>query len=287
MVTAEELLKSKGIDYKYSGNDLVVKCLNPEHDDTHPSMRIDKLTGTFNCFSCGYSGNIFNLFGLHRNLLDVRVEQVKEKIKKLQEKPLFMPLSAEPFEQEYRGISAETFKHFKAFTLPGDKEMDGRVIFPITDIADNIIAFHGRLLYSEVGAKYLNRPSKVSLPLFPSKPKIIADSIILVEGIFDMLNLYDKGLTNAVCSFGASLTSKKGNKKLREKFTPYKLQGVSKLYIMFDGDTAGRTKAKEVEKAISNMFIVEILELPDNTDPGSLGVEDIEAIKEYIDGKYQ
>ena len=34
------------------GKDYVVSCLNPEHDDKNPSMRIDQITGIFNCFSC-------------------------------------------------------------------------------------------------------------------------------------------------------------------------------------------------------------------------------------------
>ena len=32
--------------------------------------------------------------------------------------------------------------------------------------------------------------------------KPIQGKVILVEGIYDMLNLQDKGLTNAVCTFG-------------------------------------------------------------------------------------
>ena len=60
-MTVEELLVEEKIQFKVSPADFVVKCLNPEHDDTNPSMRIDKITGVYNCFSCGFKGNIFNI----------------------------------------------------------------------------------------------------------------------------------------------------------------------------------------------------------------------------------
>ena len=43
----QELLQEKNLDFKLSGRDLLVKCLNPEHEDTNPSMRIDNVTGIF------------------------------------------------------------------------------------------------------------------------------------------------------------------------------------------------------------------------------------------------
>ena len=56
----EEVLAEERIPFKVSPADYIVSCLNPEHDDSNPSMRIDKITGIFNCFSCGFKGNIFN-----------------------------------------------------------------------------------------------------------------------------------------------------------------------------------------------------------------------------------
>ena len=52
---AEELLQKKGIQYQISGKDAKIHCLSPDHDDTHPSMRVDRITGVFHCFSCGYN----------------------------------------------------------------------------------------------------------------------------------------------------------------------------------------------------------------------------------------
>ena len=69
-MTTEELLAEKQIDYRSSGKDFVIRCLNKDHDDTNPSMRVDKESGVFHCFSCGYKGQLHLHFGLHQNVLD-------------------------------------------------------------------------------------------------------------------------------------------------------------------------------------------------------------------------
>ena len=43
-------------------------------------MRIDQITGIFNCFSCGYKGNLFNHFGERANQLQQQRDLFKKKI---------------------------------------------------------------------------------------------------------------------------------------------------------------------------------------------------------------
>ena len=59
-MNVEELLESKRIAYIPKGADYEISCLNPEHPDRNPSMRVDRITGIFNCVSCEYKGNLFN-----------------------------------------------------------------------------------------------------------------------------------------------------------------------------------------------------------------------------------
>jgi DNA primase len=42
-----DLLNNRQIQYREAGKDYLIKCLNPEHDDSNPSMRVDKVTGIF------------------------------------------------------------------------------------------------------------------------------------------------------------------------------------------------------------------------------------------------
>jgi len=284
-MTPEELLKSKNINFKYSSSDLVVNCLSPEHEDKNPSMRIDKITGIFNCLSCGFSGSLFRYFNKEQNLLDIRIQNIKNKIKKLVKEKIYKPLTAINFEKEYRNISAETFKHFEAFTDNESKDLEGRIAFPIYDINDDIEFIHARYINSDIDPKYINLPANVEKTLYPIKVyEPNKGFIILVEGFFDMLNLWDKGIKNIACTFGSSLVGKKdiGNVKVINKFSQYKLQGINKLYILFDGDKAGRIGAKKLREALKNSYIIEILDLEEGKDPGKLSTKEIEIIRDYI-----
>lgn len=283
----EDLLKDKGIHYGISGKDFLIKCLNPEHDDSNPSCRVDRLDGKTHCFSCGFKTNIYKYFGvLTGNQIHVKTAKLKEKIKQLSidTRGLEFPDQIVPYTHTFRGISKETLKKFEAFHLSiEDKEMRGfedRIIFPIRDITDKIVMFLGRHTLSNGNPRYLNYPSGVQIPLFPCKVK--THSLVLVEGIFDMLNCYDKGLTNVVCTFGTNTLQK----DTKHKLLPYKTQGVHKVYIMFDGDDAGREAAKKLKPLIEECELeVEIIELENDTDPGELSEEYIHSIKEYINAK--
>ncbi len=81
-MNVEDLLLSKNIPYIPKGKDFVVRCLNPEHEDRNPSMRIDQITGVFNCFSCEYKGSIFKHFGEKANKMEQRRQLIKKKYKK-------------------------------------------------------------------------------------------------------------------------------------------------------------------------------------------------------------
>lgn len=278
-MTPEDLLKTKGIQYKYSGGDLLIKCLNPEHEDNNPSMRVDRLNGLYHCLSCGYKGNIFKLFDITPNLVHQRALQIREKINKLKEKPMHMPLGYTDFEKEYRGIKPSTYKEFRAFTTEriNNQDFEGRITFPIHDHFGQIVSFIGRNMYSEVPPKYLVYPKGRALPIYPPEAKSINGTLILVEGIFDLLNLYDKGLTNVITGFGITNVSK-------SRLMPYKMAGASKLFIFFDGDKAGRNAAKKAYEELKDIFIIDYksLVLEEGKDPGDLTADEVSVILDYI-----
>lgn len=284
----KDILENNNIEYRNNGRDYITKCLNPEHDDSNPSLRIDKITGIFGCFSCGFSGDLYTYFGIRNiNYLDAKVLRLNNLINELiWSKPLQIPLDAEYYKSDFRGISKETYIKFRAFTTDSkEMEMDGRIIIPITDISGNIKSFNGRYLYSDLEPRYKFYPSNNKVPIFPAIPEIIEKSIILVEGIFDFLNLYDKGLTNAVCTFGTSFGAVKNQNKKKiniERLLQYRYQGVDTIYIMYDGDISGRSAASNLKEYISDKFNVEILELPDDRDPGSLSKEEVTTWREML-----
>lgn len=281
----EELLKSRNIEFKAKGNDFLIRCLNPEHDDSNPSMSIDRELGIFRCLSCGYKGNIYHHFGVYKNLVHSKALQMQKKIHNLYYPTFSIPLDASPFSINYRNIKASTYEDFDAFTHP---DYPNRVVFPIYNSLDQIVCFHARRLYSHIKEKkYINQPAHVQLPLYPSYPKkIINNSIFLVEGLFDVLNLYDKGLQNAVCMFGLSLDTKdrKKQKDNLKRLEVYRLQGVDKIYLLLDNDEneAGNKAAENIHEYISKEIMSEVFYLPKGRDPGSLDETFVQRIKDAI-----
>lgn len=82
-----------------------------------------------------------------------------------------------------------------------------------------------------------------------------------------------------VCAFGTNTLQN----DTKQKLLPFKAQGITHVYLMFDGDEAGRKAAKLLKPLIeAEEFVVEIVDLPDDTDPGELDAEDIASMAEYI-----
>lgn len=271
-----ELLKSQNIEFRPSGKDYLIRCLNPDHEDRNPSLRIDKTTGIFNCLSCGYSGNIFYHFGQKPNGLQIRRDKVKDLIKSkmIETSGLSLPENRVPFDTDWRGISGETFKKFEAFQHH-NPEFIGRVVIPVRNITGKIVAFCGRH-QGQVTPKYLFHPGGASLPLFPIvKPR--QGRIILVEGILDMMNLHDKGLTNTICAFGV-------NKMTVEKLNILKIQGVSAIDIFYDNDEAGQQGAEKTKGLLeSNDVHARIVSFGNkHKDPGALTASEVIRLEERL-----
>ena len=276
-----DLLNSKGLSFTISGRDYLIKCLNPEHNDSNPSFRVDKVSGIAHCFSCGYKTNIFKYFGIFTNQIPLKIAKLKEKIQELKRMSTGLaelPGSV-PYTRSHRGISVETLKYFGAFFTTQVDKMEDRIIFPIKSITGKTEVYVGRHLLSNGNPRYLNYPGGVQIPLFPASVPRGSRSMVLVEGLFDMLNLYDKGLNNAVACFGTNTLQK----DMKQKLMPYRAQGVTKVFIMFDGDEAGRKASSFLKPLIEEEgFEVEIISLDDGDDPGVLDQESVSSIVEYV-----
>lgn len=279
----EDLLTRENIRYTSAGKDILVRCLNPEHTDSNPSMRIDKITGLFNCFSCSFKGNIFTHYDESLDLVNIKALQIKKKIADILKNEVLMPLGTEKFRRKHRGIAGETYREFDVFT---HDDWKNRIVFPIRDITGRLIGLLGRYAFSDADPKYLFYPPGADLPLYPPRPPMHKDSVILVEGVFDVLNLWDKGLTNVICGFGKSLGESR--KKLKKenniaKFLPIKIQGVKKIYILYD--RGALSSANKLAKLLSDLFIMEVIDYPkfsDEKDAGNLTQTEVNELKEYI-----
>lgn len=277
-----ELLNTKHIALSVSGRDYLIKCLNPDHEDTNPSLRVDKISGATHCFSCGFKTNIFRHFNVLTSVIPIRIAKLKEKIDTLKASStgLSLPNNSSPYNVSFRDISLKTLRSFGAFYVVGDEKLQDRICFPIYDVTKKVRVFVARHTLSDAHPKYLYYPAGISLGVFPPSATTSSRSLVLVEGMFDMLNLYDKGLHNAACTFGTNVLNKSNAK---EKLMTYKAQGISHIYIMYDGDLAGRKAAVDLKPVLEECeFVTEIIDLPDGTDPGNMSSEEVLKIIDIV-----
>lgn len=276
-----ELIQKNDLQFTVSGRDYLIKCLNPEHNDSNPSFRVDKVTGVAHCFACGFKTNLFKYYGVFTNLVPIKIVALKEKLDALKKfgKELELPQGYTPWTKQFRGVSPATLKHFGAFYTNQVEKLQDRIIFPIKDITNKTQVFVGRHTMSNGNPRYINYPQGVKIPLYPAHLPSGYSSMVLVEGLFDMLNLYDNGCENVVCTFGTNTLQN----ETKQKLLPFRAQGITHVYILFDGDDAGRSAAKTLKPLLeAEGFITEIVDLPDGNDPGDLDAENVRSIAEYV-----
>ena len=283
--TVEGVLTKNGVAFQKTGRRFLIRCLNPEHPDNHPSLSIDSMSGMGKCFSCGFKVNVFTHFGAEYNFQTVKVYKLLNKLEELKAQlvGLEMPENFKPETREFRGISGKTLQRFGAFTVDTTEEYQDRIVFPLKDSTGKIRCFLSRHKFSDAQPKYIVRPHKVEVPLFPATVKPYKNCVFFVEGIFDALNLIDKGVENVVCVFGTTTISQ----KTKHKFTELLLSGVSKIFLMFDGDKAGQDGMKNAKPILESIgFHVDIIELGEDMDPGEMSREDVDNLLRIIDEKH-
>lgn len=148
-----------------------------------------------------------------------------------------------------------------------------RIMFPILDARERVIAFGGRALSSDVPAKYLNSPET---DLF-SKSHVLYNyararkaverggSLIVAEGYMDVIALAAVGFENAVAPLGTALTEPQMELAWRVGGEPT---------LCFDGDEAGlRAAYRSIDTALTGLKPGRSLRfalLPDGEDPDDL-----------------
>lgn len=113
-----------------------------------------------------------------------------------------------------------------------------RVMFPILDVHNKVIAFGGRVMGDGM-PKYLNSPET---PIFDKSRNLFGLNIarqsrtrklLLCEGYMDVIALHQAGFNNAVASLGTAFTSQQAS--LIKRYA-------EEVYLTYDSDQAG-TKA--------------------------------------------
>ncbi|WP_243301358.1 DNA primase [Geothrix oryzisoli] len=139
-----------------------------------------------------------------------------------------------------------------------------RLTIPIHDARGRLVAFGGRIM-GDGQPKYLNTRDTVlfhkgeTLFGFHRAKGAMKDGALVVEGYFDVLQLHQHGIHQAVAPLGTALTEE--HLKQLGRFT-------RRVILCFDGDAAGRrAMEKSLRMALPLGFEVRLLELPQGEDP--------------------
>lgn len=132
-----------------------------------------------------------------------------------------------------------------------------RIIIPIRGENGEYIAFGARAVDEGQNPKYLNssdsliyNKSKTLFGLYTAKEAIKEkDSVVIMEGYFDVISAQTHGVGNAVASCGTALTA--DHVKMLSRYTKSR-----KIYLSFDTDSAGITATKRGSEVIKETLAV-------------------------------
>ena len=161
----------------------------------------------------------------------------------------------------------------------------GRLIFPIINQYDEVVAFGGRLLEKADFAKYKN--TKETLLFNKSKTLYNVNllkklkrqqsikEVIIVEGYMDTISLYQAGFENVVASMGTSLTKEQA--RLVKRYSP-------NVLISYDGDFAGqKADLRGLEILKEEQLNVRVVPMPEGLDPDDVVKQGKEAYQKCLD----
>ena len=174
-------------------------------------------------------------------------------------KPLGFALQNLDTEHPYfteRGLSAETIAEFGlGYCQKGS--MTGRVVIPIHNAEGQLVAYAGRYpgtLPDDDTPKYKLPPGfKKARELFNAHRAFAesdASPLVVVEGFFGCLALWQHGIRRVVALMGSSLSPQ------QERLIAAAVNSQSRIVLMLDEDDAGKAARDEIAARLSKLCFV-------------------------------
>jgi replicative DNA helicase len=187
-------------------------CLNPAHQDAHPSMGYNEKNQTVHCFACGATYDIFDLVGQEENLTDFpsKMKAVNRRygggeVIRVTAKPT----RVFPYKERVgrpdpyftgRGLSDETVRRF------GLVVENGYAVLPV--FVDGVCrSVCRRAIDPAVEPRYQNSRGAMQLWNSAAMERAAGKALFVTEGIFDALSLEELGFP-AVALCGAANTGR-------------------------------------------------------------------------------
>lgn len=301
-----EVLSSRG--YRQRGGEFFVHC--PWHQEKTPSLSCHvgyKLApGSFHCFGCGEKGGWQKLSsmlfkdgtvaynpdwfsspstssGPSPKGPEVDIGRILDNVLKSidMEETRTLP-GAEPLPRgfSWRGLPGSFFTKMGARFYFDQRTLEEYLYFPLS-MADDLYGYTLCHLNRREGCdipKYgIYGRAKKSLFLYDQVA--FGSPLVLVEGQFDALRLMHEGLpANAV--LGVENFSKEKVSRIMAKLPP-------KVVVLFDGDDAGYTAARNIYYELASSFDTELIDLPrmpkeSKLDPGNMPEDWVNYVRDRL-----
>lgn len=224
---------------RWIGDEAIVSCPHPDHDDRNPSAAINVRKRLWVCYSCGRSGRLEALLG--QQVTDPDVDDVLQDIvsmlnrfdepsRKYPESWLDQFDFGEPHPYWLdRGLTADIVRRFR---LGYDFESDC-VTYPLRTPNGAVLGVVRRVLDDRRPKYRYPDNAPVSKTLFAYYETVAgADDIVITEGALDALAMWDIGVP-AVAQMGATLSE--------EQATLLRRLGPRSITFAYDADPAGQS----------------------------------------------
>ena len=213
-------------------------------------------------------------------------KQVQEEKPTLVNPPLtftFKHLDAKHPYLAARGLTQETIEHFGVGHHAGRGIMSGRVVIPIHNCAGELVAYAGRWPgdegWPEGEDKYKLPPgfhkSLVVFNLHRAAEQAHEHGLVIVEGFFDVMWLWQHGVRNAVALMGSSMSED------QERFIVAAVGSQGHVALMLDEDAAGwRCREEVLERLLPHVYVKVIGLGEEGMQPDQLSAEAIRRMAE-------
>lgn len=178
-----------------------------------------------------------------------------------------------------RGLNQETIEYFGAgFCTKG--LMKDRIAIPVQNETGELVAYIGRWAGNgdppEGEGKYKIPPnfhkSLVVFNLHRARELAKEKGLILVEGFFGCMKVWQAGFKNVVALMGSSLSEE------QEILIADAVGSQGKVVLMFDGDKAGHECKDDVLSRLITKVYVKVVNLPEGSQPDNLSNEEIKKL---------
>jgi len=247
----------------------------------------------FHCFACGAGGTVLDfvaamercsLYEAGQKLQNIAgllsqsrpVPNGKELVTKRRKVslPLTFALRGVDYTHPYladRGIDRVTALKFGVGFYSGPGLMRGRLVIPLHNADGALVAYCGRSV-DQTQPRYRVPPGFAKSEILFNMHRAGATeetSVVIVEGFFDCLKVYQAGIPSVVALMGAALYEPQC-RSLLGRFRH--------VILMLDGDTTGRKASTVIAERLRPRCSVQVVELPVDTQPDQMSMGEIQDI---------